>query len=67
MELEKDGFIYTVKGRGNFVKKDDELIHRQKEKLLAELEDQARACLKQGIKKQELICRIEKATEEVFV
>ena len=37
MELEKDGFIYTVKGRGNFVKKDDELIHRQKEKLLAEL------------------------------
>ncbi|MCI8559535.1 MAG: GntR family transcriptional regulator [Dorea sp.] len=67
MELEKDGFIYTVKGRGNFVKKDDELIHRQKEKLLAELEDQARVCLKQGIKKQELICRIEKATEEVFV
>lgn len=36
-ELEKDGFIYTVKGKGNFVKRDEGLIHRQKERLLGEL------------------------------
>lgn len=65
-ELEKDGFIYTVKGKGNFVKKDEELIRKQREKLLTRLEEQARTCLKQGIDKKELICRIEKVTEEVL-
>lgn len=65
-ELEKDGFIYTVKGRGNFVKKDEELIRKQREKLLTGLEEQARTCLKQGIGKRELICCIEKVTEEVL-
>lgn len=65
-ELEKDGFIYTVKGRGNFVKKDEELMRKQREKLLAGLEEQARTCLKQGIDKRELICCIEKVTEEVL-
>ena len=43
MELEKDGFIYTVKGKGNFVKRDEGLIHRQKERLLGELYEQALA------------------------
>ncbi len=65
-ELEKDGFIYTVKGRGNFVKKDEEFIRKHREKLLAGLEEQARTCMKQGIGKQELICCIEKVTEEVL-
>lgn len=65
-ELEKDGFIYTVKGRGNFVKKDEEFIRRHREKLLAGLEEQARTCMKQGIDRQEIICCIEKVTEEVL-
>lgn len=65
-ELEKDGFIYTVKGRGNFMKKDEEFIRKHREKLLAGLEEQARTCMKQGIGKQELICCIEKVTEEVL-
>ena len=65
-ELEKDGFIYTVKGRGNFVKRDEEFIRKHREKLLAGLEEQARTCMKQGIDRQEHICCIEKVTEEVL-
>ena len=65
MELEKDGFIYTVKGKGNFVKKDEELMNRQKEKLLKWLEEQALACVQQGVRKQEILDCIEKVTGEV--
>ena len=64
-ELEKDGFIYTVKGKGNFVKKDEELMNRQKEKLLKGLEEQALACVQQGVRKQEILDCIEKVTGEV--
>ena len=66
MELEKDGFIYTVKGRGNFVKKDDELMRRQKEKLLTGLEEQVGVCLRQGIDKKEILGCVEKAAGEVW-
>lgn len=66
-ELEKDGFIYTVKGKGNFVKRDEGLIHRQKERLLGELYEQARTCLMQGVNRQELLDCVEKAAGEVLV
>ena len=66
-ELEKDGFIYTVKGKGNFVKRDEGLIHRQKERLLGELYEQARICLMQGVNIQELLDCLEKAAGEVQV
>ena len=32
-ELERDGFIYSVRGRGNFVRADSGLLKRQQEKL----------------------------------
>ena len=66
-ELEKDGFIYTVKGKGNFVNRDEGLIHRQKERLLGELYEQARICLMQGVNRQELLDCVEKAAGEVLV
>ena len=66
MELEKDGFSDTVKGKGNFVKRDEELMGRQKEKLLKGLEEQAFACVQQGVKKQEILNCIEKVTGEVM-
>lgn len=65
MELERDGFIYSVKGRGNFVKKDAELFYKQKERLLAEFEKQVCTCLRQGVKKEELLERFRKAAEEI--
>ena len=62
-ELEREGFIYSVKGRGNFVKKDEELFQRRKECLLTEFEKQACACLRQGITRDELLGRVRKAAE----
>lgn len=58
-ELERDGFIYTVKGRGNFVKRDEELFNKQKERLLKELERHIKNCLRQGIKKEELLDKLQ--------
>ncbi|MBO4457491.1 MAG: GntR family transcriptional regulator [Butyrivibrio sp.] len=36
-ELERQGFIYTVKGRGNFVKGDDKLKLNKKQELIEEI------------------------------
>lgn len=56
-----------MKGKGNFVKRDEGLIHRQKERLLGELYEQARICLMQGVNRQELLDCVEKAAGEVLV
>lgn len=63
MELERDGFIYSVKGRGNFVKKDEEMLKKQKERLLTEFERQIGICLRQGVNKEELSKRFQRVTE----
>ena len=36
-ELERKGFIYSIKGRGSFVRQDNSLAEKQKAKTLAEL------------------------------
>ena len=48
-ELERSGFIYSVKGRGNFVRADESLIEKQKEKLIRELQEHLRLCRENGI------------------
>ena len=48
-ELERSGFIYSVKGRGNFVRADEHLIEKQKEKLLHELQEHLILCKENGI------------------
>lgn len=63
-ELEREGFIYTVKGRGNFVKRDEELFNKQKERLLKELERHIKNCLRQGIKKEELLDKFQEVMME---
>lgn len=47
------------------MKKDEELMNRQKEKLLKGLEEQALACVQRGVRKQEILDCIEKVTGEV--
>lgn len=59
-ELEREGFIYSVKGRGNFVRGDKGLLDRQREKLLLELKRQLKMCSDFGIRKEEVL---EKALE----
>ncbi len=65
-ELERDGFIYAVKGRGNFVKRDTELFEKQKERLLAGFEKQIRVCLRQGMKKEMLFQRLQEVVTDFY-
>ena len=64
-ELERDGYIYTVKGRGNFVRENKDLKLRQQEKLLNKLEELTYSCLQQGIDGDKLLEHVKKIVEEV--
>ena len=53
-ELEREGYIYSVKGRGNFVRDDKSLADRQQRKLLQDLKQQIQACKAFGITSEEI-------------
>ena len=53
-ELERQGFIYTVKGRGNFVAYDEKLLDVRKEPLLKKLKELVREAREIGIGIKEL-------------
>ena len=65
-ELEKDGFIYSVKGRGNFVRADDSLIFKQREKLLENFKKLTKECKSSGLLQEELIKEISFIYTEVI-
>jgi GntR family transcriptional regulator len=64
-ELERLGFIYTVKGRGNFVS-GKEVWHTDKTK---EIEEKLESTLKElkalGVKKEEIVKKVDSLWEEV--
>lgn len=64
-ELEKDGFIYSIKGRGNFVRADESLILKQQEHLLANFKKITKECISSGLSKDELIKEISLINTEV--
>ncbi|HJA92021.1 MAG TPA: GntR family transcriptional regulator [Candidatus Eisenbergiella merdipullorum] len=53
-ELERQGFIYTVKGRGNFVAYDERLLAVRKEQIFEKLQKLVREAAEIGIGKKEL-------------
>ncbi len=53
-ELERQGFIYTVKGRGNFVAYDESLLTYRKEELFRRLDAIIREALENGIGRKDL-------------
>ena len=58
-ELEREGFIYSVKGRGNFVSSNKELVEEKKKDILKrikELVDEGKAI---GLTKEEIISFLE--------
>ena len=56
-ELEREGFIYSVKGRGNFVKMNENLIIKEQEKLLIKFKENVEELRARGIlKEQALAC-----------
>lgn len=57
-ELERQGFIYTVKGRGNFVKGNDELKKSKKEELILAVIELFKEAEEIGIPLEELVSEI---------
>ena len=55
MELERQGFLYSVKGRGSFVSGDLSLRDRKKEELRAKLDDLRKEAEEIGITLEELL------------
>jgi len=53
-ELERGGFIYSVKGRGNFVCADQEVLVQEKEKMLNEFMEHLKGYKEAGITFTEL-------------
>ena len=64
-ELERDGFIYSIKGRGNFVRADESLAQRQKEKMLKELKEHLTQCRAIGISQDEIARQVASTYMEV--
>lgn len=57
-ELERMGFLYTVKGRGNFVAYDESLRKVRREEILAKLDALAQEAREFGISREEVTQRL---------
>jgi GntR family transcriptional regulator len=57
-ELERQGFIYTVKGRGNFVKGNESLMEGKKEEIILAVIELFREAEEIGIPLEELVNEI---------
>lgn len=55
-ELETAGYIYTVKGRGNFVRANESFVKAKREHLLGELKEKMVSCQEAGISADEVRC-----------
>ena len=65
-ELEREGFIYTVKGRGNFVAYDESLLRYRKDEIYRKLEEIVREAGEIGISRQELSAYLGERQEKVL-
>lgn len=54
-ELERQGFIYTVKGKGNFVRGDISLIDRKEDEIAQKIADLIKEAEELGISREEII------------
>ena len=57
-ELERQGYIYTVKGKGNFVSDSGQLLLKYKEEIFEELKDICRMAFEVGITREEIVQNI---------
>ena len=58
-ELERQGFIYTIKGRGTFVRYDKSLLEVKKEELRGKVEEVLKEADELGISRKELLEGVE--------
>lgn len=66
-ELERNGYIYSVKGKGNFVCADRAVMEHEKEKMFRALEGQLRLYKETGITKKEIEVCVQAVFGEVEV
>lgn len=64
-ELEREGYIYSVKGRGNFVRNNKSLAEKQKAKLLHDLNTHLEQCKTFGVTEEEILSYVSKLYTEV--
>lgn len=64
-ELEREGYIYSVKGRGNFVRDNKSLAEKQKIKLLHDLHSHLEHCKTFGVTEEEILSYVTKLYSEV--
>ena len=64
-ELERRGFIYSVKGRGSFIAANSNLIERKKEELLEEIVKLMKKGKELGIKREQFMSKLDEGFEEV--
>lgn len=57
-ELEKQGYIYTQKGKGNFVSDSGELVLRYKKEILDGMKEAYHAALSLGVTEEEILEQI---------
>lgn len=58
-ELERQGFIYSVKGRGSFVSGDSGLVEKRRREYMEQIMTLVKEVLEIGMPKEELIREIE--------
>ncbi len=58
IELEREGYIYSVKGKGSFVSPLDDIRDRKCEELLSEIRADIDKAVHAGIKEEELIAEV---------
>lgn len=63
-ELERTGYIYSVKGRGNFVRDEEDLQKLRREKMHDVLKAALEDCRRAGMTKEELLEEFRKIMEE---
>lgn len=64
-ELERDGLIYSVKGRGNFVRVDQRILEIQQQKLIDAVKKQVTACRNQRVAYERILDCVREVYGEV--
>lgn len=64
-ELERRGLIYSVKGRGNFVSSQKDVVKEQQELLLEDLKTQLKICKESGIDSMHVLDCVKEIFQEV--
>ncbi|MDE7333127.1 MAG: GntR family transcriptional regulator [Lachnospiraceae bacterium] len=64
-ELERQGYIYTVKGKGNFVSDSGQLLLKYKEEIFEEIKNICRTAFEVGITQEEIVQSIKESAQAI--